>query len=227
MNKLPFVQIDSGRDLLKALVYTAGAKYLNADARLDIAGALADIIVSFTTDENPRRLGDYKTTLEYKGKVSVVPTAENYRLPADVVVSRGDNPGEINIEWNTVPGIEGNDIRLTPVPAGAAITGASVRIEKKIPAIDLGFVTLDKTISLLKHTVCVSGLETGAAYTFQVGDSARSLLSAEHTFTISPNGDVRLNTNGVEQGFFAQLIAVYAALAGALRSLKTIFMFFI
>ncbi len=226
MNKLPFVQIDSGRDLLKALVYTAGAQYLNAKARLDISGALAAIIVSFTTDENPRSFGDYSTTLSYNGKVSVVPTAENYRLPADIAVSPG-LPGEVIIEWNTLPGIEGNDCSITPLTPGSALSCVSERFEKDIPAIDLGFVTLYKTKSLLKHTVTVSGLETGIEYTFQVGDRTRGLMSEEQTLTIDADGTVNLKNTDRENNFFVRLTAFYAALIDTLRSLKTILMFFI
>ena len=225
MNKLPFVQIDSGRDLLKALVYTAGAKYLNSKARLDISSAFADIIVSFTTDENPRKLSDYDTTLEYKGKVTVVPTAENYRLPADIVLSKGANPGEIQIEWHTLPGIEGSDIRLTPAPAGAVTAAPNVRVEKEIPAVDLGFLKLYKTVSLLTHTVSVSGLETGVEYTFSIGDSARGLMSSPVPFTISPNGEIHQN-NQTGNEFFTKLIAVFELIITAFHSIGTIFKFF-
>ncbi|MEI6580185.1 MAG: metallophosphoesterase, partial [Eubacteriales bacterium] len=57
MNYIPFFNIDNGRDLVKALVYTIGYKYLNAGTRLKMSTAFADIIVSFTNDENPALLG--------------------------------------------------------------------------------------------------------------------------------------------------------------------------
>jgi len=91
----------------------------------------------------------------------------------------------------------------------------------------LGFVTLYKTKSLLKHTVTVSGLETGIEYTFQVGDSTRGLMSEEQTLTIDTDGTVNLKNADRENSFFVRLTAFYAALIDTLRSLKTILMFFI
>jgi len=226
LNRLPFVRIDSGRDLLKALIYTAGAKYLNAKTRLDISKALAGVITSFAADENPGKLCDNNTTLYYKGKITSIPTAENYRLPADITLSPGLK-GEVIITWSTLPGIEGNDCSITPLTPGSALSCVSERFEKDIPAIDLGFVTLYKTKSLLKHTVTVSGLETGIEYTFQVGDSTRGLMSEEQTLTIDTDGTVNLKNADRENSFFVRLTAFYAALIDTLRSLKTILMFFI
>ena len=223
LNRLPFVRIDSGRDLLKALVYTAGAKYLNAKARLDISKALAGVIVSFAADENPYKLGDNNTTLHYKGKVSTVPTAGNYRLPADITLSRG-LPGEVIIEWNTLPGIEGNDFVITPAPAGLSLSSGTERFEKDIPAIHFGFLTLYKTKSLLKHTITVSGLETGVEYSFQAGDSARGLMSKAESFSIGAGGEIHQTVKSTRL-FFEKLMVVFELIINAFRSLDTILRF--
>lgn len=225
MNKLPFVQIDSGRDLLKALVYTVGTKYLNAKARLDISSAFAGIVVSFTTDENPHKLGDYNTMLEYKGKATVVPTAENYRLPADIILSKSINSGEIQITWNTLPGIKGTDIDLTPAPAGTITTVATERVEKEIPAVDLGFLTLYKTISLVKHTVTVSGLKPGVDYIYSVGDNARGWMSKSANFSINSNGEIQQHAKTAD-AFFVKLIALLKQIFTAFKSISTILHFF-
>jgi hypothetical protein len=199
LNRLPFINIGDSRDLIMATVYTAGVYFINTQGRLKLGNALADLIVSFTTDENPHKLGDYDTTLEYKGKVAVVPTVENYRLPADITVLKGVAQGDVVIKWNTMLGLEGTDIEITPLPAGAVITRASERIDKAVPAIDFGFFAFNRSIPLVSHTVTISGLETGIAYTFSVGDSARGLMSEDQTLTIGTDGEVRLNS-GLETG---------------------------
>ncbi len=225
LNKLPFIGIDSGRDLVKVLVYTAGYKYLNSEARLDISNALADIIVSFTSDENPCKLGDYNTTLEYKGKVAVVPTAENYRLPADISLSAGTNPGEIKINWNTLMGIYGNNVELSPLSANAVITGSYERFEKKIPAIELGFTTLYKTKSLLKHTVTISGLEAGKAYSYKIGDSEKNLMSGTLEFRITKNGEIETGSTTDSRDFFTEFLDLFKVIYTFVLSFNEILKF--
>ncbi len=223
---IPLLRMDSGRDLVKALLYTAGYPYLNSDARFQMAGGLADIIDSFTTDTDPVFLGDSVTTL-VAGTVEITPSAANFRLPAKLKAAKGANAGEAVISWYTIQGLEGTDIKITPLPADASISARTAIDKKTVKTFDFGVAEIEVPRILLKHTLTISCLETGVAYSFIVGDSARGLMSDEQTLTIDADGDVRLNNTGSETNFFAQLIAVYAALAGALRSLKTIFMFFI
>ena len=224
MNRRPFIRIENGRDLVKALVYTAGYKYLNAGARLKIAGALADILVSFTVDENPALCGDTDTTLRVTGKADVEPTVENYRLPADLSLASGSAPGEAVITWYTIQGIEGTDLELTPLPTGAVMTASTERAEKEVAVIDLGFMTLTKTRVLVKHTVTVSGLEPGAEYTFRAGDSNRGLMSESRAFSVDENGGITPgNSSSDDGGFFGFLMKVVEFVL----SLRTILLFFI
>lgn len=224
MNRRPFVRIENGRDLVKALVYTAGYQYLNAGTRLKISETLADIIVSFTVDENPAFCGDTDTTLRVTGKADVEPTVENYRLPADLSVSAGSVPGEVVITWYTIQGIEASDLELSPLPPGASVAATADRAEKELTVIDLGFMQLTKARVLLKHSVTVTGLGTGTDYTFLAGDSHRGLLSESRVFSVDENGGI---TNGEastgEGGFFGFLMKVVEFVL----SLRTILLFFI
>ncbi len=225
MNRNPFLRVDSGRDLVKALVYTAGYRYLNAGARLKMAGALADIIVSFTTDSDPVFLGDSKAVL-LAGTAQTVPSAENFRLPADITAVKGAAAGEAVIAWYTMQGIEGSELLLSPLPAGAHISAQTAIDKKTVKTFDFGFTDIEVRRTLLKHTVTVSGLTAGASYTFSAGDAARGLMSAQQTLTLDANGDVRFNKGGGND-FYARLLDFFSTAANVLVSLRTVVMFLV
>lgn len=225
LNKLPFVHIASGRDLVMASFYTLGLPIINAKGRLDICNALANVLESFTSDINPFRLGDNNCTLEYNGKVVVTPTTENYRLPADIVIKGSNIPGDIFIEWHTMLGIDGSDVQLTPSISGFAFEQTIERIDKPSPAVDLGFMTLDKTIPLIQHTVAVSGLEPGVKYSIRVGDIARGLLSEPIVFTINADGKTTLSNESGDNNFFDSLLKAYTIILFAIKSLFTLYEF--
>jgi hypothetical protein len=222
MNSLPFVNIKTGRDLVKALVYTVGYKYLNAGTRLKISNAFADLIVSFTTDNNPFVCGDANTTLQYAGKVNVVPTAANYRLPADISIAKGANIGDIIITWNTIQGIEGSNIEMNPLPAAVQITVGTERIEKSITMLDFGVMTLNEPRVLLKHTVTINGLESGVNYSFKIGDSGKNYMSAATIFSIDGNGNIQNGSADGENDFFSSLLSNLTKILEVVLSFKTI-----
>lgn len=222
MNSLPFVNIKTGRDLVKALVYTVGYKYLNAGTRLKISNAFADLIVSFTTDNNPFVCGDANTTLQYDGKVNVVPTAANYRLPADISIAKGANIGDIIITWNTIQGIEGSNIEMNPLPAAVQITVGTERIEKSITMLDFGVMTLNEPRVLLKHTVTINGLESGVNYSFKIGDSGKNYMSAATIFSIDENGNIQNGSADGENDFFSSLLSNLTKILEVVLSFKTI-----
>lgn len=222
MNRNPFLRVDSGRDLVKALVYTAGVQYLNANTRLKMAGALADVIVSFTTDTDPVFMGDSKAVL-FAGTADVTPSAANFRLPADIKAVEGAAPGDVVITWHTIQGIEGSDISLTPLPAGAHISAQTALDKITVKTFDFGVTEIELPRTLLKHTVTVRGLKTGASYSFSAGDSARGLMSAEQTLSLDADGNIRSGGDD----FFTRLNAFFTTLAGVLNSLRTILLFFV
>ncbi|NLX92834.1 MAG: hypothetical protein GXZ02_03040, partial [Clostridiales bacterium] len=221
LNLIPFVRVDSGRDLVKALVYTAGYKYLNANSRLKISSALADIFESFTTDVNPFFCGDLNATLEYKGKVAVEPTNANYRLPANITVMRATDLGDIFITWQTMQGIEGNDILFNPLPESASYTKELAPNKVTVKTFDFAFTEIEVTRILLKHTVTISGLEPGQTYTFRIGDSERELMSETLSFTITTSGDVEENDASANE-FWGKLLSVFTKVFEFFLSFQTI-----
>lgn len=225
LNRLPFINITNGRNLVLASLYTLGLPILNAKGRLDVSNALADILDSFTTDENPFKLGDYNCALEYNGKVNVEPTVGNYRLPADISLKKGETLGDAVISWNTMLGIDGSDIEITPGVIGSAFDQTAERIDKPVPAVDLGFMTLDKTIPLNKHTVTVSDLEPGVKYSVKVGDNMRGLMSNTMVFHINSDGKITLFEETPGNSFFDFLLKAYSVILYTIKSLTTIFEF--
>ena len=221
MNLIPFVRVNSGRNLAKALVYTAGYKYLNANSRLKISSALADIFESFTTDVNPFFCGDLNATLEYKGKVAVEPTSANYRLPANITVMRATDLGDIVITWQTMQGIEGNDILFNPLPESASYTKELVPNKVTVKTFDFAFTEIEVTRILLKHTVTISGLEPGQSYTFKIGDSERELMSETLSFTITTSGDVEENDASANE-FWGKLLSFFTKVFEFFLSFQTI-----
>ena len=205
MNTNPFVHVDNGRDLVKALVYTAGYMYINDSGRLKAANSFADVIDSFTKDENPFFCGDLNATLEYKGKAAVKPTSDNFRLPADISIAKGANKGDVIIEWHTITGINSSDIDLNPLPAGAIITQNVEKSDITVDVVDFNFMTLSKPRTVLKHTVVISGLETGQTYSFSIGDKEKGLMSETSTFKVRANGEIK--TDGIKDinDFFTKL----------------------
>lgn len=221
LNLLPFVHVESGRDFVKALVYTAGYPYLGADQRLKMANALADIIDSFTTDNDPAFLGDSMVTLQ-SGKMIIEPSAANYRLPADIEAVKGSAADETVITWYTIQGIEGSDIEITPLPAEARIQTDLKAVKKTVKDFDFSLMKIEIDRTLLKHTLRISGLKNGVEYTFRVGDNARGLMGGFQTLLRRANGDIELNRADDGNIFFKNLTDFFAAVIDFFKSLKTI-----
>lgn len=226
MNALPFVNIDSGRDLTKALVYTIGYQYLNAGERLKMAGGLADIFISFTTDTDPAFLGDSMVTL-HTSPVNIVPSTSNFRLPADMTVTKGNATGEAVVSWYTIQGIQASDIELSPLPAFAEITKTVELQNKTVKVFDFGVTKIKVPRTLLKHTVTISGLETGVEYSFKAGDQSRDFISMAQTLTLASNGNIEQGEAGSDSNFLKKLADFFADVFVMLKSVGTIVRFFV
>lgn len=220
----PFVHIETGRDVVKALVYTIGYEYLNPNARLTLGAALADVITAFSHDDNPVFLGDSEVTLMYTGKTPVEPSAENYRLPADVSFAAGDEPGSVRITWRTIHGIIGSDAVFDTLPGTATIDAYSRDIIVKEPVLDFGFMALSKDRSLLEHAVVVRGLAMDTPYTVTVGDNEKGLMSTPKTFRLTQAGTLAFEEKPAD--FFTRLADFLLNAFGAVRFLLSILNYF-
>ncbi len=222
LNRYPLINVNSSSDLALAGIYTACLPILGSAGRLKVGNALADLVTSFTIDEKPEKLGDFNITLEYKSNVQIVPTTGNYRLPADIVASKGQNEGEVVIIWNTMPGVDNSDVIFeTPSPAINFIA-ATEDYDKPVPALDFGFFAIKKNIQLLNHSVTISGLEKGKEYRIKVGDDSRGYLSEPMILKIDNRGRVSLKEADKRIDFFEWLVSVYNALISIFNSFKTI-----
>lgn len=219
MKNNEFFKIKNGRDVFKDLIYTVGYQYLNPEARLQISCAFAEAITNMTSDNNPEGKSDSGIVLQYTGKTSVEPSVENYRLPNDIAITKGPTPGDIIIDWNTIYGIDGTDLILNPLPSTAVITSESSPAGKKTALLDLGFISLDKTRSLLSHRIIVSDLRTGVQYTYSIGDKEKGLMSETAAFSINKNGQI------IEQGkndFFSKIIEFFKKLISFFKKFNTV-----
>ena len=90
---------------------------------------------------------------------------------------------------------------------------------KKTALLDLGFISLDKTRSLLSHRIIVSGLKTGVQYTYSIGDKEKGLMSETAAFSINKNGQI------IEQGkndFFSKIIEFFKKLISFFKKFNTV-----
>ena len=224
---IPYVRIISGRDLVKALTYTIGYNYFNADARLKMASSLADIFGSFTTDINPFLCGDNNTTLEYNGKVDITPTTANYRLPTNATIEKGAQAGDVVITWQTIQGMDGSDVLFAPIPANVSFSQAYTTDKVTVKTFDFVLTQIDVERTLLTHSVTVSGLEPGQTYTCSIGDNARQSMSGKMTFTVLATGDVEQTSAVTTNVYWDNLLAFILQTIGFFRSLQTVLHLFV
>lgn len=220
-NKL--FKIETGRDVLKDLLYIAGYNYLNAESRLKISKVLADAIAALYQDNNGKDSG---TLLQYNGKTAVMPTANNFRLPANIAVTATGEPGKAVITWHTMLGIEGCDMELSPLPAGAAVSVELKRKDLNLTAIDLGFMTFNKSKSALLHTITISGLEAGVTYHYRIGDKAKGLMSESAVFEIDESGEISHDYGTGGNRFFAGLLKFILTVITGIKSVISFFHLF-
>lgn len=218
-----FFKIEIGRDVLKDLIYVAGYTYLNAESRLTISKAFADAVSSLSRDNNCKDSG---AALQYNGKSTIQPSAANFRLPANIKVAAGEKPGDVTISWETILGIQGCDIELSPLPAGTATTSGLERIDIKIPAVDLGFMTFEKSRPLLSHSVNLSGLETGKIYLYTIGDTGKQLVSGNASFELDESGEIKQNAMKGFDKFFSDLRDFILKLFEVVKSLFAVLYLF-
>ncbi len=148
----------------------------------------AYVIKDFCTDPEPC---DSNGTLSYNGKVDVPVTAENYRKPQIVAGSLGNNTNsEYNISWYSKYSLPETDIEVIPYSANPVFSGknalpngvkaekANALIHREFPGVDLGIIgILPYDLELQRHTVKLSGLESGKTYLYRVGSAERGWWS--------------------------------------------------
>ncbi len=157
---------------------------------------------SFLFDSDPAEKMDSDSVITYCGKEEVEATQDNYRLPSHIVSSLGeDATSEISITWLTKYSVTGTDIEIVPYSenpkfsgnptSGKKVTASSEIVSKSYPGADIGLllVLMPYSQDYVKHTVRLSGLESGTKYCYRVGDAKRGWWSDVGTLETAAGGD--------------------------------------
>lgn len=177
--------------------------YVMTDAQFEGTGNfIAYILKDFSTDYDPVNKGDYDISLSSE-KVDVPATVENYRLPADIAVTLGDDSEtEANISFYTKSTLDG-DIEIYKAGSEPTFKGKdnsesapfTVSVSTKdaslsYPGIDVGVLGFFNYEFPVKRTVVnLSGLEPGAKYFFRVGNENYGWWSETCSLTTADGGD--------------------------------------
>lgn len=176
-------------------------EYLTESQIETIAYEFYNILSDLTSDDNPAPQVDNNTTITYSGKVRVVPTVEDLRLPSGIAVTFGANPATSrNICWYTKTSVMGTDIEIVPYTehprfTGTPTTGSNIasdtkRVAREVPGVDLGVIgILSYTFDVNRHMVKIGGLKPGHKYCYRVGDASRGWWSEVGVFETADNSD--------------------------------------
>lgn len=177
--------------------------YYSGEDKVNVGTQLADILASYVTDDDPAICGDYGVTYDGSNGAISYATRENYRLPSMITITPGnDTKSEFYVTWYTKSTVTGSDIEIYSDKnstflgkhfigvEGAKIAFENVEVERTYNVLDLGFVSIgEHKVTLLRHTMKVSGLQAGCTYFFRVGDSAKGWWSKTATATTSEDTD--------------------------------------
>ena len=157
----------------------------------------AELIDAAVTDSNPAEKSDHGVCFSYNGKVKVVPTKEELRLPSMKAVTFGENTQtSVNISWYTKLSVTGTDIEIYPANGnnppmftGTPTTGAGIRkftqvVKRSYPAGSFGIFDFGSSeVETRRHVIQLTGLEKGKKYFYRVGDASRGWWSEIGSFT--------------------------------------------
>ena len=171
------------KNLLDALDGMLISEYLT-DSQFEGTGTyIAYVLKDFATDSDPKYAGDYDVTYTSE-KVEVPATVENYRLPADIAITTGDDSAsQANISFYSKYTLDG-DIEIYEAESEPAFTGEAnsgsapfgVDVETEeatlsYTGIDLGVIGFFNYEFPVNRTVIrLSNLKPGTKYFFRVGN---------------------------------------------------------
>ena len=161
---------------------------------------MAYVLKDFALDSDPFYQGDYGVSYD---STPVVPeaTVENYRLPADIAITVGDDSAtEANVSFYTKSTLTGDieiyeaesEPEFTGTPTENAPFGLEVETLPTVlsyPGIDVGVIGFFQYEFKVNRTlVKLSGLKPGTKYFFRVGNSEHGWWSKTCSFTTADGG---------------------------------------
>ena len=164
----------------------------------------AYIVSDFAFDFDPAEQVDGNGTLVYSGKREVEVSRENYRAPALISVSLGnDSETTRNISWYSKNTLPETDIEIVEVNGGTPVfTGKTAypsyltvettteQKDREFPGVDLGIIgILPFTMHLQRHTVKIDGLKSDTEYAYRVGNAEKGWWSETGTFKTADGSD--------------------------------------
>ena len=198
--------IDLGFDLKgmtgKEFIDDILASYVT-DALYTSLGEIAHgIVYAFMIDEDAaaeNSVGEYALYKADKslaasfvqGNIDNTPTRERGMLPTQLTVTFGEDPVTTkNFVWFTDEDIQGTQIQYIKGEwdASKATTkdGEFVKYVTTTANIDLGIFATLMQKEVGRHSVSLTGLESGATYSYRVGDAEKGYWSDVYTFTTAP-----------------------------------------
>lgn len=164
-------------------------EYITESQYESLSLEIASIVRGLIHNTNPYAKNGQSETCKYTGKVEVEATADNYRKPAIITVTYGeDSSSSYNISWYTKASVKGTDIEIVPYSKNPKFTGnaskssniktTSSAVTRTFPGIDIGIfglMTVEKKMT--RHTVEITGLQAGAKYCYRIGDASRGWWS--------------------------------------------------
>lgn len=153
----------------------------------------ATVIQDFGSDTNPTFKGDHNGKVNNR-KCAVEATVDNYRLPALISVSLGNNSETTrNISWYSKYTLDSADIEIVELksetqtprfkgkagyPSYLTLTKETTAKDRTFPGVDLGIIgILPFTLHLNRHTVKIEGLKKDSVYAYRVGSESRGWWS--------------------------------------------------
>lgn len=190
---LGIADINSLEDLLHYFL----DEYMTESQMETIAYEFYNYLYDFTTDAGPKDLNE---TVTYSGKVEVIPTVEDLRLPSGLAVTFGeDSSRSRNITWYTKLGVNGTDIEILPysekpvftgIPTVKGVESQTIRVQREYPGIDFGiFGILGYKFDVNKHEITVTGLKPNTKYCYRVGDAEKGWWSEAGVIETADNSD--------------------------------------
>ncbi len=155
---------------------------------------IIDTTFDGSTDKTLIKLNDTDTYTYIEGSRTDMPTIENGKLPAKLVVTFGENPAtDKNFSWFTDRRVESGVVQYMEgafvAENATSVTGETVIYGTTMGLIDLGLWSQLGYLEKARHTVSLTGLKPATEYSYRVGNPTRGYWSEVYTFKTAPGVD--------------------------------------